>query len=1197
MAKLNASIILKFAFYIKTENMFLSRIELLGFKSFANKTILKFSEGITAIVGPNGCGKTNIVDAIRWVLGEQKTSLLRSEVMENVIFNGSATRKQQGMAEVSITFQNDKGLLPSHFTEVTITRKLYRDGKSEYYINNNLCRLKDVLDLFIDKGMSSNSYSIIELKMIETLLNGSLDERRRLLEEAAGIAKFKQRKKETNKKLESVHNDLLRIYDIVNEIEQNVRSLSRQASKTKKYNKIYQELKSLELDYWLYQFQTSNDIFQRLEVENNELKQNKEQKEKALIEVTNEIAKIQEEISKLEEQIDEVRSEENQIFAVFSSLQNQINLAHERINTLSNNENRLQNEIIETNRLLEKFNHTYNELMRIEKDKNDELILLRKEFETLNRNFVKNESLLQGRRKDLQELNERIIKVENELKYDRLNLDRLLSGKRHSTERFENLKKEINDLELTLNKKSNLIENIKLEIKTLTEKLDDLNSKILQFEKSIEEKKVRHSELLKNQNELQLSIREVQTSLDFLKSILEVDESTRFLIKESNWTAKRNFSLLGEILPIEEQFRIAYDSLLGQFKNIVLVENESDILEAKEILTKEHKGKCFFVCLSNIPENVSPPVEIKHHKIIGFASEIPNVDSKIRNLLRLILGNSLIVKDFDDALAIFDQHSVQCLVTLSGEMIINRSIQKRGSILHKEGLSIGKVERIKKLERKQSEISQKLVEIENAIKVLDAAIKQDLQQIQQYTELVKQTEKEINQKKITLGKEELLLEKLQNEFESKVIAVKSIENEFENFDVEIQLIQSTIQEKEQMLLETKKLFEERQREFIAFQKEFEGEQTKVRDLEKKIVKINTELEGLSKEKQRIVNSRSHQQSKLIKLEQELTKVRQEKEERKKQIEELERKIGTEEISLEETKQRKGYLQQQKKELEELLFQQEEYKEQNQSALAKITARMHQNEVEIARQKEISHSLFTKALESYQVNLNNYVLSSEISESNKQEVEFRISELRKSLITLGNVNFLALQEYEEQKARLELYKTQIQDLVQSEKSLKEALKEINDTAEKKFIETFEAVNQNFNKVFKELFGSESFAELHIDYNNPLDSDIEIKVKPSGKKVNSIETLSQGEKTLTVLSLLFGIYLVKPSPFCVLDEVDAPLDDANVDRFLNLLKKFSNEVQFIIITHNKRTMEFANVLYGVTMAEDGISKVLSVKLVES
>ncbi len=1177
--------------------MFLSKIELFGFKSFANKTVINFNEGITAIVGPNGCGKTNIVDAVRWVLGEQKTSLLRSEVMENVIFNGSATRKPQGMAEVSITFRNDKGLLPSHFTELTVTRKLFRDGKSEYFINNNQCRLKDIQDLFIDKGLGSNSYSIIELKMIETLLNGSIEDRRRLLEESAGISKYKQRKKETTKKLDNVQNDLLRIYDIVNEIEQQVRSLSRQAAKTKRYNKIYQELKALELDFWLLQFQNANKIVETLQKENDDLNGKRIVSEKELQEINEEIDKLQTQISDFEEKLEDVRSEENSIFKEYANLQNQINLAQERINSIQATENKVHLEVQEVNKLLERFNQTHKELIIVENKKKEESDRLKREFEEVTIGFKKIEEEINLKRKKLQELREKVFNIENELKYEGLNLQRMNSGVSQSAERKHKLLKEVESIRTNVNQKTEYIEKQKIETNKLNVELTELSNLLKEKQVALENIKTVRDEFYQKQNELQLALREIQTSLDFLNSVLEVDESTRFLIKESDWGKDRKFFLLGEILPIEEQFRIAYDSLLGQFKNVIIVEKESDIEDAKVVLSKNHKGKCIFVCLENVPSEVKEPVVSSHPKIIGVASEIPNVDQRLRNVLRLILGNSVIAKDFEDALEIVKDSEVQSVVTLSGEMIWGGSIQKRGTILRMEGLSIGKVERIKKLESKSEQILSELEEIQNKIGQKDQEIDAISNEIKKLTEKIKQIELELNQKTILLNREELLLENLRKDLENKVKSIEAIEIESEKISLDVEKVRSSINEKENLLSKLKVKLKQKEDEFSELQKLYQSEQTKFRDIEKQLVKLNTELEGLLTEIQRIENSRMHQQTKLVKLKEEYSRLISEKQEKANRLAEMTKQIEQVEQSLEQVKQRKGYFQQQKRELEELLFKQEEYKEQIQNALEKLTAKVYQNEIEIARQKEIAHSLFTKALENYQVNLNDYLLSSNLEEMDSKEIEFKIAELRKSLSSLGNVNFLALQEYEEQKSRLELYRTQIEDLVQSEKSLKQALKEINETAEKRFLETFEQVNQNFGKVYQELFGRDSFAELVIDYENPLDSDIEIKVKPAGKKVNSIETLSQGEKTLTVLSLLFALYLVKPSPFCILDEVDAPLDDANVDRFLNLLKRFSKDVQFILITHNKRTMEFANTLYGVTMAEDGISKVLSVKLVES
>ncbi|MCX7908255.1 MAG: chromosome segregation protein SMC [Ignavibacteria bacterium] len=1176
--------------------MFLTKIELLGFKSFANKTTLIFNGGITAIVGPNGCGKTNVVDAVRWVLGEQKTSLLRSELMENVIFNGSSSRKPLGMAEVSITFQNDKGILPTNFSELTITRRLFRDGKSEYLINNTQCRLKDIADLFTDTGIGHNSYSIIELKMIETLLNGSLEERRRLLEEAAGIAKYKQRKKETTKKLDTVQNDLLRIYDLVNEIEQQVRSLSRQAAKTKRYNKIYQELKELELNLWLFQFVKANEKVAKLETENSRLISERESKRQELEKVDGEILKLQEEIDNYLSEIDNCRNEESLTYREFSNVQNQINLEQEKINNFNSEEKRIKNEIEELKRLNQRFENTYSELAKIRTTKEIDYKKTEETFNSHLSTYKANEHSLKEKIIALQEIKEKIINLENETKFEKLNIEKLLFAKNQSLKSKEDLINSIKELNSKIASKSEFIKGLITENQQISTKIEETKIRIQDVEEKKKNKKSNLDALLSRKNDVQISIKEIQTSLEFLKSILEVDESTRFLLKDSNWKHERNFSLLGEIISIDEQFRVAYDSLLGEFKNIVIVNTEEDILSAKEILASEHKGKCWFVCLNEVPqvsfENVLP----EHPKIIAFASELPNVDNKIRSILRILLGNSVIVKDYSDAIELASNLSLRSIVTLSGELIWGGFIQKRGSILNREGLSIGKVERIKKLEKKYEELLSELTTLNEEIKMLNS----ELQILdKEHSELVyqsKELENKLKQNNITLSREEAVLEQMKKELISFESSINKIEEEYEKFNKEIDNLQNLLENKFSELNNTKLLFEKQEKDLQEFQSIFNIEQEKIRELEKNLVQIKTELVSIEKEVQRIQNSKNNNQNKLEKLKEALQVLILEREKKIYRIAALTKNKEDLEKKLENIKMRKELLIQKRKELEEILFQQEEYKNQILKSIEKIVNNIHQNELEITRQKEVAHSLFSKALDSYNVNLNNYVLSTSFEDTKINEVEYKISELRKTLASLGNVNFLALQEYEEQKNRLDLYKNQIEDLVKSEKSLKEALKEINDTAEKRFLETFQKVNENFNKVFKELFGGDSFAELIIDNSNPLDSDIEIKVKPSGKKINSLETLSQGEKTLTVLSLLFALYLVKPSPFCILDEVDAPLDDANVDRFLNLLKKFSDDVQFIIITHNKRTMEFANVMYGITMAEDGVSKVLSVKLVE-
>ena len=1174
--------------------MFLSRIELVGFKSFANRTVFSFDKGVTAIVGPNGCGKTNIVDSIRWVLGEQKTSLLRSEVMENVIFNGSATKKPLGMAEVSITFINDKNILPTQFNELTITRRLYRDGQSEYFINNTQCRLRDIIDLFLDTGIGHNSYSIIELKMIENLLNGNVDERRRLLEEAAGVAKYKLRKKETLKRMDSVRNDLQRIFDIVNEIEQQVKSLSKQASKTRRFNQIQSELKELELRLWFYHFKNYNLILEKIEQENRLNLTEKEKQVSLFNEIVGEIRELDEKISELEEQIEEVRSEENTLYQDLTEKRNRISVLKEKINSIGTTINKITEDRKEAELLISRYQKTLKELIEFKDSKSKTLKVLDEEFEKLKAEVDSWNQQLADKQADYDKSRAESVSLENELKYERLNLSRLSS----SIEQLCHSKVRIEKERARIDKE---IEIVTAEIASTEKKLEELNlqkseveKKLGQQEHLLNEKKNLFEQKKQKENELKITLKEVQVTLEFLNSVEDIDESTKYLIKEINQKEGKKFSLLPEVISIDENYRIAYDSLLGQFKNIVLVNDEADIAEAQKILAESGIGKCFFVPLSEIPENFDISAKFTDPKIIGFVWELPVVDNKIRNILFGIFGDSVVVRDYEDALEISRKYSITCAVTLSGELIWGKYVHKRGSIHKREGISIGKKDRIKKLEKKRASLVEDLNEIEQELRNLSTSIEQIATSVKDTKKVIWGIEEKIKNFNLVHQKYEkklgeLIFQKdsLEKEYQKVIEGIERLTKESKCLDEKIKTLLEKYSDFENIVKESKSKFEN-------FQKLVEEKKSNLREKEKRIVKIKTELEGLEKEIHRIESGKQTQQQKIEKFEKENQNLMLSKQELLLKIAEIEVEVENLDVSLKEVRNRKNYLLDKKREYEELLARQHSFRDEIQFKIDKLISKIHQNEIEATRLNENIRSLFSKALEVYNINLND--INFEYDESfSPEQVESEIERLKKALINLGNVNFLALQEFEEQKQRLELYRKQIDDLTNSENSLKEALEEINRTAVERFLTTFDQINANFSKVFAELFGGDSFAELVIDRNDPLESDIEIRVKPAGKKINSIDTLSQGEKTLTVLSLLFALYLVKPSPFCILDEVDAPLDDANVDRFLNLLQKFS-DVQFILITHNKRTMEFANVLYGITMAEDGVSKVLSVKLVE-
>ncbi|MCX7880514.1 MAG: chromosome segregation protein SMC [Ignavibacteria bacterium] len=1175
--------------------MFLSSLELVGFKSFANRTIFKFNGGITAIVGPNGCGKTNVVDAVRWVLGEHRSSLLRSEIMEDVIFNGSALRKPLGMAEVSITLDNQMNVLPTHFSQVTITRKVFRNGESEYYLNNTPCRLKDIIDLLMDTGIGHNSYSIIELKMIESLLNGNIDDRRKILEEAAGVAKYKQRKKETEKKLLNVEQDLQRVNDLIQEMEQRVRTLSRQAQKTKRYIRLQDELKNIELNLWKVEFDQINSRLTELEEDNKKWLLEKTVLDERLAEVLEELQILKISLDELENNLENVREDEAELNSKISDIKNKISLNKERKNNIGNSIEKLTKERFEIRNLITKFDDTLTKLTKLKEQKQDELTEFENVYRQISGELSDERNKITDCKIDLERVKEKRVELENKIKFLNFRQTQLESSKALAFSKLKELEAKIsgaNDsLATTLEK-----------IKTLESDLESINSKKKELEQvaqnlreMISEESLKLENIRRREQEVRISLNEVITSLEFLNSILEVDESTKFLIKESGWAGERKYSLLSEILTVDEKFRIAFDSALGQFKNLIIVQNEKDLNSAIETLTGKHKGKCFFAVLENVSNesvNREPP---ENPRIIGYISELPIVDNKIRNILRIIFGTSVLVRDLNEAKEVANENIYDFVVTLSGEIVYSGFLEKRGSVLHREGIAIGKLDRINKLLSKKENLESELDSIKDEASVCEnrkIEFEKELQNYQNEIESLNHKSKTLEFDKTNLMNKcnnyENQIKDLNNEKKDKEGEIVEIEKEFNIHKKELELLEKEIDEVNKDLnFKAEKL--------KSFEDEFEKQDTQLRSIEKTIVRLTAELDALTKEILRVENSKEMQIKKLQGLDKELVKL-------KNSIEEIARKIVEEESIFQELTKRhesirakKSILIENLREKEENFNLQDNYKDEIQHQIETLTEKIYRNEIEITRGKEQANSLFRKALEIYNVNLNDFRLDENLSLKN-EDLPSRAEKVRQTLNSLGQINFLALQEYEEQSERLHHYKTQVGDLKKSKETLDEALVEINQTATKKFLETFDKVNDNFAKVFKELFGNDSTAELVIDRNNPLESEVEIRAKPSGKKIHSIDTLSQGEKTLVLLSLLFGIYLVKPSPFCILDEVDAPLDDSNVERFLNLLRSFSKDIQFILITHNKRTMEFANTLYGVTMTEDGVSKVLSVKLVD-
>ncbi|NGP78116.1 chromosome segregation protein SMC [Balneolaceae bacterium YR4-1] len=1169
--------------------MYISDLELQGFKSFAYKTQVKFDKGITAIVGPNGCGKSNIVDAMRWVLGEQRPTLLRSASMTNVIFNGTAKKNALGMAEVSLTFVNNKGLLPTEYNEVTISRRLYRSGESEYLINGTTCRLKDISELFMDTGMSSDAYSVIELKMVEEILNDKNNDRRRLFEEAAGVTRYKEKRKKTFRKLDEAQKDLQRVEDILVEVRKNTRSLEIQAEKAQKAKKYRKELEHLDKALNLHEYQKIKEELEPLQ----ERIANAEKEKKEIIAKADELEQTEEEarnaLNEKERNQAEAQRRVSQLHSKIQDTETNLRITKEKI---SNEEGVIEQytKDIEQGKqdlkdLRELFENSKNKLETFEKD-------LQKAGQNLKDSKEKYSSVQQkysAVRENLRQLEQEFSETNrklNDLQSERIRIESKLENTEGDLIR---IREEIEDLE-------DEIENFKGEKGLLNEKLDEAREGREKRQEALNNAKEKRESLSDKRDELKDQIRSYQSSLDSIESEISLlqdiansneafPSSVQYLLDEHG----ERFELLdvvSNILSTDEEHAIALEAVLGESLNFVVVNTLSDARKAASLLKDDDKGRATFIPLDRLSDNYDVEKNSLYHKAES--------QKKFNALTQLLLGNVLVFDSVEEAQEKL-QGSRNIGVTPDGEVITTHSFLKSGSKSKNAGIRVGLKDKIEKLEKKAEKSRSNI-----------KSSQQELQEVQEEYDKIN-------------------LSELEKELKEKEKEVRSIENRINSFDSKIQVYEKNIGElknRRESLISNEGNAQEKLDSLQPKQKEL---QQKLKDLHEQQEEKKQVLQDLEEERS-IAQSRyndaqlKHQdlQNKVenherdikraengIKSVKERLELRSEKtEEAKKRIERYKSSIEQYEDELETTRKKK-------KEADKALEDAEQSSAKQRGNINEIEKDLK----EVRRRKEVNMELvhhLAMAKEKFEMQIENLsdhiwdtygVLMDQIDEElpedmEPEEAKERISWLRQKLNKIGDVNPLAIEEFEEEKERLDFYEEQIEDLHKAEQELRETIDEINKTATERFNKTFEKIRENFVDVFHTLFNEDDFCDLVIDEEaeDPLEASIEIKANPRGKRPSTINQLSGGEKTLTAIALLFAIYLVKPSPFCVLDEVDAPLDDANIERFANMIKRFSEETQFIIITHNKKTMGKAEMMYGITMPETGISRLVGVKLDE-
>ncbi|MCX6154001.1 MAG: chromosome segregation protein SMC [Candidatus Kapabacteria bacterium] len=1174
--------------------MYLSDLEIFGFKSFAQKTKFKFSDGLSAVVGPNGCGKTNVVDAIRWVLGEQKTSILRSDLMENVIFNGTATRKPLGMAEVTITIENNKQILPIEYQEVSISRRLFRNGESKYYLNKTQCRLRDILDLFMDTGMGPDSYSVIELKMVEAILSGKPEERRHLIEEAAGVNRFKVRKKEADKKLISVHDDLERIEDVVREIQKNVNSLARQAAKTRRYNEFQSQLRAEELELFHHDAYLLNKKINTLDSEIKDITNNKTQLDINVSSHEQQLIVIKEKINVLDTQFKSAKENESQ-------LKYQISTSDQKLAVLKEKKLSTQNFIERNNREIESSESAVQAITNQILNSHEHLRNLRIELEDANRTSSAQKetynlcsSSVSKAREQVAILSNEVYKIEakNNSQVSRLRSieQRKTSLGQRISNAYEDKTKIIDDIKIT----EKTLENSNIDLETIKSQLENSEHTLALAQENQRLLQSKTEELRQNLSSINNETGKKKAALDFLEGLTDSAVSSKFLLDSKNWLHGKDKLMLAEVVGTDDNYRLAVEAALGEAGKYFITDNFEDAALAASLLVNSNRGKASFICKDNIPAADAPNENLNIQGVFGFVSEIVRVEPQLRNALRILLGTSVIAENIEIARNIVDSNLVDTAVTLSGELYRRGGIYRGGSHSREEGAMVGKRERI-------NVIKQELSQLASEYKMIEAEYNETRSElnsieIPKLTSLVKNNENslksiekkilELTYKKESIEKKISVLEENISNFSDEHVAVEA---EFESISKELESGKIALAQAHESYLN---LFEDTKE----LEKDLNIQNEKLKVSELNVVRKDSEIKSIEREIQnlshRIDDNNRRKKELFNENENNISKTRG-----------FDNESESLNIHLATLREQFSSAANSSDFLAESLSGEKEQFENTSNALNllrkehdKISANLMSKEIEFTHLSDQFENLKEKIIEHYTVDfqIDNFAPNADF---NFEQTKFKVNDLKSKLTALGSVNFIALEEFEEQNQRLMFYNKQLADLHEAKKNLQETIDEINQTAQSKFITVFKEISDNFVKLFKLLFGNDAEGYLQLSDGDPLEADIGIIAKPAGKRPHSIEMLSGGEKTLCAIALLFSIYLVKPSPFCILDEVDAPLDDLNIDKYINLIKEFSRNTQFLIVTHNKRTMEAADNLYGITQAEEGVSKVVSVRLTQS
>ncbi|MDI7260798.1 MAG: chromosome segregation protein SMC [Thermodesulfobacteriota bacterium] len=1184
--------------------MKLKSLEITGFKSFVDRLHLTFPEGITTVVGPNGCGKSNIVDAILWVIGERSAKHLRGKLMEDVIFGGTDGRKPLGMAEVSLTFSNEDGAAPKEYqqySEITITRRLFRSGESEFLINRIPCRLRDIIDLFLDTGIGVNGYSIVEQGRVEHLINSNPQDRRFLIEEAAGIARYKERKRLALMKMDATQQNLLRVQDIIAEVKRQIVTLERQVKRAEEYKAMRKEVREIELRFALEEY---GELSEKGEAARGYLKALRERGAMISAQLAEKEASVEGARLKSMEEEEKLHTLQQEIYELgqrIQKIESEVEFFRKEKEGLQRQEAQM---LEETRKGLQAWRETRRERKRVEQVRrgleeggreNEEIL---KEWEILYNDF----------RATYQDVSEQLETEKGRLIDTLTQLTSLRNRKSHLEERKEDLQKRIR----SHGKESEEVRTGLAQLKETLSRIEKEREMNLSIQSTLQEEKERWEGDLEK---LRDALRAKQAERSGLEEKLWQDRSRFFSLKEfqenyegfekgvkslllrkreekEGWD--RISGVVADILEPEPQYEVPLEAVLGQQLQYLIAESEKEAMEAIALLKRESLGRASFVSTGmkgsgNRDRSLQTEEEGRPLPLLQFV----RVKKGFAPIAEFLLGDVGLVKDLDEAYQwIRRGEEFGTLVTLEGDVVERTGVISGGS--RDQGLSILERRReIRELEKKIGEGEGKwhrAVEEEEHLN----------QEILEREEHLGRRKREIQEKEIELLHQERDLEGVRKEifqFEQRMEVLgfeggelteedRDIEEEMKNVLIQIEREEAIKREKEEGLQSLKKTVEEVR----------EGTE----ELGGKITERKVHLASVE-EKQRgmevqILNLTDNMKSLREQIMERLRGIRKCRKENASLVERIDQREKELEELIKRHRSNEEAFSLQREKVEVLSGQWREVEASSRylrQELEDVRQKSHVEEIRVSEvQLKLQH-LQDSMRERYGASLSTSIGTGQ-EEFPREERMKRLTELKAALEGFGEVNLMALEEYQELKQRHDFLTEQQNDLQQALDTLKKVIIRINRTTTKRFLETFHLVNERFKEVFTRLFKGGQASLILMDEQDPSTSGVDIMAQPPGKKLQNIDLLSGGEKALVATALLFGIFMIKPTPFCLLDEVDAPLDDANINRFIEMVKEFSKTSQFILITHNKKTMEMANTLYGITMETPGVSKVVSVRL---